>query len=799
LALVLLTAATFQIEAAEQTYRFFMFEPTKLRSGTANSASISEFDFKFAGADLDLTSVTVTNPGGNNPLSGNENPDKVKDNATTTKWLDFNKKPLVFDFGDGNTATIDGYNFATSNDAQERDPVSWILYGGSDGVNWTPIDIRQNVAVTTARQTFQTGFALPDSVPPYIASYSTSKTVAINGDTTLTADWNTLVTDSVTISGVAGTFGAVGSTPISPPDNADTTYTLTATSAQGTSQASGTVRTVVGGSATYSFVRFTPVKLRDGVLANSVQLSEFRFKNGVTDIPIVAAFNEVGGNSPANEGPDKLFDNNVATKWLDFSKGAVIFDLGGTPATFDSYGFTTANDGDVRDPVRWILEGSDDSFGPWNLIDNLTAFDFQTPVARQTVTQDIPLPGSSIVPFAIMTGDTTVVAGEPITLVWKTSGASTVTISGVPGTLDPEGSIDVFPAADTTYTLSATSGGPVVTADVVVDVITPAITEIAYENFDGSGDELALMGWASVMNDFALRPAPADANRLRITPDEGSTNGTAWFRKRIDTSSGFETEFDLHIVRLGGAVDSGADGMAFVIHNHPLRTQAAPAASHENGLPSNAINICFDSYNNGGVESAAAVSVREGNLVTARVELPSVPKLKLGGTPAVPDLTQTSGSAAPYRVRVGYNAPETEGNPGTVYVTINGYIVLEGVEVNMSLAEATDENGLSYVGFTGRTGGLFEAHDVTSWFLVEGVPAPPFRELSSVITPGNPPSVNLQWTSGGQHTYRIASSTDMIDWSNEILGNIAPSGTGVNSANVNFPSGDRVFIRVEEE
>lgn len=798
MALVLLTVAASQVEAAQQTYRFYKFEPTKLRTGTANSASISEFDFKFAGADLDLSGVTVTNPGGSNPGSGNENPDKVKDNLTTTKWLDFNKKALVFDFGDGNTATIDGYTFATSNDAQERDPVSWILYGGTDGVSWTPIDIRQNVAVTTARQTFQTAFTLPDNVPPYIASYSTSKTVAINGDTTLTADWSTLVTDSVTISGVAGTFGASGSTPISPPDNADTTYTLTATSAQGETSASATVRTVVGGSATYSFVRFTPVKLRDGVAANSVQLSEFRLKNGVTNIPIVAAFNEVGGNSPANEGPDKLFDNNVATKWLDFSKGAVILDLGGTPVTFDSYGFTTANDGEVRDPVRWILEGSDDSAGPWNLIDNLTAFDFQTPIARQVQTQDVPLPGSSIVPFATLSGDTTVVSGEPITLVWNTSGASTVTISGIPGTLDPSGSIDVFPTVDTTYTLSATSGGPVVTDEVVVDVVTPAITTIAYENFNGSGEELALLGSAVVVNDFATRPAPADANRLRITPDEGSKNGTAWFRKRVDTSGGFETEFDLHIVRLGGAQDSGADGMAFVLHNHPLRTQAAAPTNQENGLPSNAVNVCFDSYNNGG-ESAAAITVREGVLTLARVDLPALPKLKLGGTPEVPDLTQTSGSATPYRVRVGYTAPEIEGDPGTLYVMFNGVPVLEGVEVNLTSAGATDENGLSYVGFSGRTGGLFEAHDVTRWFYVPGEPAPPFRELSSVITPGNPPSVNLQWTSGGQHTYRIAWSTDMINWTNQIQGNIAPSGTGVNTANVNFPPGDRVFIRVEEE
>ena len=71
-ALLLLMAASSRVEAVQQTYRYFKFEPTKLRTSAANSASISEFDFKFGGSDLDLTNVTVTNPGGNNPAGGNE-------------------------------------------------------------------------------------------------------------------------------------------------------------------------------------------------------------------------------------------------------------------------------------------------------------------------------------------------------------------------------------------------------------------------------------------------------------------------------------------------------------------------------------------------------------------------------------------------------------------------------------------------------------------------------------------------------------------------------------------------------
>lgn len=810
-ALTLLSLSAGQLYAAEKTYQYYMFRQTKLRNdATANSIQLSEFQLKLAGGNLDLNPVIVTNPGGNNPVSGNENPDKVKDGFTTTKWLDFNKKELVFTFPA--PTTIDGYNFATANDGTERDPVSWIFYGSTNGTDWIPLDMRNDVAVTTTRQTHQpnNGWIIPENSPaPFVRQFSTNRSVAINGSTNVTATWDTLLGDSVTLTGVPGTLPAKSVTPqaLTLPDNAETVFTLTATSAQGTGTSSVTVRTIPsGGTASFRFVRFTPTKLRTNTTP-AVQLAEFDLKSGITPIGLLSAQNEAGGVSPGAESPAQLIDNNVATKWLNSTRGAVIIELDDgnleeeLPVTFDSYSFTTANDAIDRDPVRWMLEGSNDAAGPWTLIDNLTTFDVQVPTTRQVVSQDFPLaPVSTVLPVAMLSGETKVVAGEPITLVWSTSGAASVEINGVPGPLEASGSVDVTPAADTTYTLTATSSASaVMTASLVVDVITPAITTIDYANFNGSGEELALIGQASVLNDFANRPAPADANRLRITPDQGSSTGAAWFRKRVDTSAGFETEFDLHLVNLLGP-NPGADGMAFVIHNDPRRTQAFPTVNHENGLPSNALNICFDSHFNGAPEtSAAAITVREGNILTATVDLQPSAKLPLGGTPEIPDMSQTVGTAAPYRVRVGY-LPPTESTAGDLDVYINGMLVIDSLQIDLQgVAQATDENGLAYVGFTARTGGFFEAHDVTSWSFFEGAPAPPFMLLSSTVTTGASPSVALQWGSGGPHTYKITSSTDMLDWSNIIQQNIQPSGTGVNNATVNIPSGDRVFIRVEEE
>lgn len=782
-ALILTAAAATSLEAAQKTHRYYRFQQTKLRA-SANSIQLAEFQFKLGATVLPMTSVTVTNPGGNFP--GGEPPEAVKDVNLDTKWLDFNKKELVFDFGVA--TTIDGYNFATANDATERDPVSWILYGSDDNTNWIPLDVRADQAITTARKTYQSSWVIPDSIAPQITAFTTSKFVAINGSTNVTADWTTLLADTVTLSGY-GTVATSGSQPLTLPNNTDTTLTLTATNSFGSPTANAVLRTVAGGSATFQYVRFTPMKLRNDAGANSVQLSEFFLKNGATVLPPFAIFNDEGGNSPGAEGPDKLSDNNLDTKWLDFSKGAFIVEFS-APTTFDSYGFATANDAEARDPVRWILEGSND-LENWTMVDNLTAFDASITLTRKAYIQDVPLPGTSIIPFARMSGETKVVSGEPVTLVWRSGAGATVTINGSP--VDPSGSMDVTPTVDTTYTLTVTAANALVaTASVAVDVIEPAIDEINYENFDAAGDEIALLGQSVILNDFANRPAPGNFKRLRITPDAGSITGAAWFRKRIDFSEGFETNFDLHLVTLNPTNNPGADGIAFVIHNDPLRTQANPTEVQENGLPSKALNITFDTHQNDAEPSAATIEVRDGTSLLQSVNLADFPQITLGGTAEAKDLTRADGNVAPYKVRITYV-------PGDLDVYFEGVAVIENLDVDLGGIQAIDDNGLGYTGFTARTGGFFEAHDVTKWKLVEGVPVAPPVLTSFSVSGGATPSATLNWSSSTARTYRITTSTDMVDWSNVLQSGIEGHSSGANTASVFLPVGTKVFVRVEEE
>ncbi|MES2660796.1 MAG: autotransporter-associated beta strand repeat-containing protein [Verrucomicrobiota bacterium] len=153
-----------QAAAEAKTYRYFRFVPMKQRDNpaAAGSVQISEFQFIRHGTPISTTGVTVTNTGGNNPAG--EGPVNLLDANTATKWLDFNKRTVVFTFP--LPVTIDGYNFATANDAQERDPSNWRFEGSADNVQWVLLDLINSYGATTTRGTYQTVFSIPKTVAP---------------------------------------------------------------------------------------------------------------------------------------------------------------------------------------------------------------------------------------------------------------------------------------------------------------------------------------------------------------------------------------------------------------------------------------------------------------------------------------------------------------------------------------------------------------------------------------------------------------------------------------------------------
>lgn len=146
-------------------YRYlkWVITDTKNFSG-ANSVQVAEFNIINSGTNISMTSFSATNPGGSSP--GGEEPPKVIDGNTGTKWLDFNIKSgatsytatLIIDMG--TKKVFDSYRWCTANDATERDPKSWQLFGSNNNSTYTLLDTVSGYTATNNRFTYTESFAL---------------------------------------------------------------------------------------------------------------------------------------------------------------------------------------------------------------------------------------------------------------------------------------------------------------------------------------------------------------------------------------------------------------------------------------------------------------------------------------------------------------------------------------------------------------------------------------------------------------------------------------------------------------
>lgn len=622
-----------------------------------------------------------------------------------------------------------------------------------------------------------------ESAPPLIDYFTGLPQIELEGFGHTLA-WGTSFFDDVSISGL-GAVDPSGTMSVTP-EPGDATYQLTATdtATSATQTRDVTVRTVVGGSVSYRYLRYTSVKRRGNTPWS--QLSEMYFYDGGTLVSPVAVTSPGANNPSAAEDFTKVSDGDTTTKWLDFASTPLIFDFG-APVPIDSYSFVTGNDDPARDPARWIFEGSADGT-TWQLVENVSAFDYLGTLARRASPGLIPFPGVSLLPFAALSGNASFsFSGEPVVITYQALGATTAVFNdGVsdqnlaPGT----GGFVVNPTETTTYTLTVTNANELVsTAQLTVTVISPAIDEIAYANFDDSSNELSLLGNAGIVNAYPDLPLPGDAARLRLTAMAGGQVGNAWFRKRQDVGQGFETNFGMHITRTDGG--NGADGMAFIIQNSSQGSELV-VASVESGGAADALTIAFDTYINAGDPSAALLRVASSGNVLALVDLTTVPGLALRGDAKLLDPT---GQAAPYQVRITYDGALLD-------VDLDGVRILTGLAVDLAALGAVDENGAAIVGFGARTGGSFEAHDITSWTLTSGAPAAPLRLISSNIDTAAG-EVTLTWQSVFNRHYRVTTSADLADWSTVLVNDITGEA-GQTTTTASFTGGPKGFFRVEE-
>lgn len=105
----------------------------------------------------------------------------------------------------------------------------------------------------------------------------------------------------------------------------------------------------------------------------SVQFSEFRLQQNSTWLTGAAYINLIG-QSPLNEGPQRAGDGNTSTKWLNFQgANSVLEIIYPSPVTVTDYTWWTANDNIGRDMTSWILLSSKNG-NNWTTISNVVDF-----------------------------------------------------------------------------------------------------------------------------------------------------------------------------------------------------------------------------------------------------------------------------------------------------------------------------------------------------------------------------------------------------------------------------------------
>jgi len=306
---------------------------------------------------MDINSVFALN--GRYPTA--EGPTKAIDQSANAgdKYLNFGKEGSGFIVTPFAPIPVESFRITTANDSPGRDPASWVLYG-------------HNGALTTV-----------DSGP----------TPAINPNG-LAEAWTLIASGNVSLPGDPNVNGdqrgVVGPLVVINPSVVDTGYD------------------------SYKMI-FPTLKATAGPGVDSLQFAEIQFYDNElgnpggaflsASDPIIAvdelkAWNGSSYPSP-NETPQKVLDQNSATKYLNFGRegaGVIITNSSGA-VTVGSMQLTTAGDAPNRDPASYELWGTngaiqsvDNSDGlggeSWTLISSGA---ISLPAARLDSTTYVPI------------------------------------------------------------------------------------------------------------------------------------------------------------------------------------------------------------------------------------------------------------------------------------------------------------------------------------------------------------------------------------------------------------------------
>jgi hypothetical protein len=172
--------------STSNTYTYFRLQINALFDANATEVRIAEWElFGTSISSYDITSHSTGVLTAQFPGNTNEKLDRLTDKSRTGKYCVSNQKTFWAKYETPRAARLIAYSLTSANDAPDRDPKSWILYGSNDDSNWTEIDRRTN-------EDFQYRYATQYYLTPTNAKYSFFKldVTGNNGANTIQlAEW----------------------------------------------------------------------------------------------------------------------------------------------------------------------------------------------------------------------------------------------------------------------------------------------------------------------------------------------------------------------------------------------------------------------------------------------------------------------------------------------------------------------------------------------------------------------------------------------------------------------------------
>jgi len=214
----------------------------------------------------------------------------------------------------------------------------------------------------------------------------------------------------------------------------------------------------------------------------------------------------------------------------------------------------------------------------------------------------------------------------------------------------------------------------------------------AYENF-------------SDISRFQLNgnTAQYNSNVLRLTESSGSLSGSAFLKEKISigNDSSFSTYFTFQISDLGGDFTPyGGDGMVFVIQPNS-NDQGSTGGGIGYRDINNSIGVEFDTYNNE-EGSGNHIGVNINGDITS-LNKTHLTEINLDSIDVKHAWIDYNSSTNVIEVRI--NTTNTRPNNPQLIHSFEGQTLREIIG-----------NNEAYIGFTASTGGVWENHDILSWY-----------------------------------------------------------------------------------